>query len=40
MAQKHRRKSDISFIDVFGAWSIVALLVTGLLIVSMIKLLG
>jgi hypothetical protein len=40
MAQKRRRKSDLSIVDVFGAWGIVALLVIGLLTISMIKPLG
>lgn len=36
MVQKHRRKSDFSFLDVFGAWGIVGLLVAVLLLVSML----
>jgi hypothetical protein len=37
MLQKRKRKSDLSFLDVYGAWAVLALLVIGLLIVSAIE---
>ena len=34
MSQKRRRKSDLSFLDVYGAWGVLAALIITLLIVS------
>ncbi len=37
MSQNRRRKSDFSFLDVFGAWGVLAALIITLLVVSALK---